>query len=289
MSRFIPNSFQVPNAFIDDVLTKISGNACKIYLLIIRKTRGWNKEADRISYSQIQKLTGIGSSATVDKAVSELVDLGLIFYKKGNEKSANEYRLNDDFCTSKNEVGGTSKNEDTEIQSFKNTKQKTKSEYDTHTHESQDFENLQNQPKSKTAAKNSKSDNSSANQKKPNSRLNPNGIEKPAELDAQIWLDFLKIKKQRTKEDLSVTAWNRFFNQVLLVRQKTNHSLNEVFGYWIGETNWKGFNSDWYLSRLNNQPQNYQNTQNRKDEFRDPKWDSVFGDNFYGNNQAIGE
>lgn len=87
-------------------------------------------------------------------------------------------------------------------------------------------------------------------------RLNPNGIEKPAELDNQIWLDFLKTKKQRTKDDLNITAWNRFINPVLLAQQKTNHSLDEIFGFWIAETKWVGFNCDWYLNRLetNNQP-----------------------------------
>lgn len=132
MSQFIANSFQIPNAFVDEALDKVSGNACKIYLLIVRKTRGWNKEADRISFSQIQKATGIGSSATVDKCLKELLEFGLINVKTGNEKLANKYSLNDDFCTSKikvatskNEVGGTSKIEDTENNSFKTTREKT--------------------------------------------------------------------------------------------------------------------------------------------------------------------
>lgn len=159
------------------------------------------------------------------------------------------------------------------------------SEYDTHTHENENSQNSQNPKKPKTTAKNSKSDNSSVNKKsKSDSRLNPNGIEKPAELDNQIWLDFLKVKKQRTKDDLSVTAWNRFINPVLLAQQKTNHSLDEIFGFWIAETKWVGFNCDWYLNRLNGQNQSFaNNTPNRKDEFRDEKWQAVFGDNFYGN------
>lgn len=158
MSNFIPNSFQIPNAFVDEALDKVSGNACKIYLLIVRKTRGWNKEADRISFSQIQKATGIGSSATVDKCLKELLEFGLINVKTGNEKLANKYSLNDDFCTSKNEVGGTSKNEvatsktevqgtskteDTENNSFKTTKGENKGENQT-TPPTQNFENLAN-------------------------------------------------------------------------------------------------------------------------------------------------
>ena len=141
MSKFIPNSFQLPNAFVDEMLAQVSGNACKVYLLIVRKTRGWQKEKDYISYSQIQKITGI-SSATVSKAIDELSELGLIKVKTGNEKSANQYSLNDSFCTLKNKVGieqatlenevatlenkaqGTLKTKDTENKSFKTTKEK---------------------------------------------------------------------------------------------------------------------------------------------------------------------
>ncbi|UZA36493.1 replication protein [Moraxella bovis] len=111
MSKFIANSFQLPNAFVDEMLCKLSGNACKIYLLIVRKTRGWHKEADKISYSQIQKYTGINHRATVSKAIDELLEIGLISVQKGNEKSMSEYRLNDDFCGSKNEQEAGSKNE----------------------------------------------------------------------------------------------------------------------------------------------------------------------------------
>ena len=141
MSKFIPNSFQVPNAFVDDVLADLSGNACKVYLLIVRKTRGWQKEKDYISYSQIQKIVGI-SSATVEKTIDELASKGLIKVKKGNEKQPNQYSLNDSFCTLKNKVDdekgtlknkvatlenkaqGTLKIKDTENKSFKTTNKK---------------------------------------------------------------------------------------------------------------------------------------------------------------------
>lgn len=102
MSNFIPNSFQIPNAFVDEALDKVSGNACKIYLLIVRKTRGWNKEADRISFSQIREATGIGSNTTVDNAINELIKFNLIKVISGNQKSSNQYRLNDDFAITEN-------------------------------------------------------------------------------------------------------------------------------------------------------------------------------------------
>ena len=77
MSQFTPNSFQVPNAFVDDVLNQISDAACKIYLVVCRKTRGWNKEMDSISLSQLEAITG-KSRPTVIKAKNELINIGLL-------------------------------------------------------------------------------------------------------------------------------------------------------------------------------------------------------------------
>ena len=47
--KLIPNSFQMPNAFVDEVMVKLNDPAVKIYLVIVRKTRGWHKEFDSIS------------------------------------------------------------------------------------------------------------------------------------------------------------------------------------------------------------------------------------------------
>ena len=106
MSKFITNSFQVPNAFVDLMLDKVSGNACKIYLIIVRKTRGWQKESDRISYTQLLKISGIGSFSTIEKAINELLEIGLINVKTGNVKTSNEYSLNDNFCSTTETVVG---------------------------------------------------------------------------------------------------------------------------------------------------------------------------------------
>ena len=78
IDRFIPNSFQIANSVIDEYLSQMSGNALKCYILIVRKTRGWQKTHDSLSISQIQKFTGIRKEETVQKAINELIDLGLI-------------------------------------------------------------------------------------------------------------------------------------------------------------------------------------------------------------------
>nr|DAR66768.1 MAG TPA: replication protein O [Caudoviricetes sp.] len=92
MNEFIPNSFQIANAVIDEYLSQMSGNALKCYVLIVRKTRGWQKTHDSLSISQIQKATGIKSEETVEKAINELVDLGLIG-KQSRIGLPNEYFL----------------------------------------------------------------------------------------------------------------------------------------------------------------------------------------------------
>ena len=92
--KFVPNSFQLANAFVDDAMEHLSGNAVKIYLVVVRKTRGWQKETDKISLSQFEAYTGLARHTTI-KAVRELVAIGLLIETKGG-KSTNQYSLNDD-------------------------------------------------------------------------------------------------------------------------------------------------------------------------------------------------
>ena len=92
MNEFIPHSFQISNAVIDEYLSKMSGNAWKCYGLIVRKTRGWQKTHDSLSISQIQKFTGIKKEETVQKAIDELIALGLIG-KQSRIGLPNEYFL----------------------------------------------------------------------------------------------------------------------------------------------------------------------------------------------------
>lgn len=95
MSKFIPNSFQVPNAFVDAALCQLSPNAVKVYLVVVRKTRGWQKESDKISYSQLKTMSGIGSYTTIEKAVSELETLGLVTVERGTKHQSNTFSIND--------------------------------------------------------------------------------------------------------------------------------------------------------------------------------------------------
>jgi len=73
-----PNYTQVSNEFLDERMAGLSGSAVKTFLAITRKTIGWHKDTDAISYSQIRDLTGHGSYSTVKKSIDELLNNGLI-------------------------------------------------------------------------------------------------------------------------------------------------------------------------------------------------------------------
>ncbi|MCF3009922.1 replication protein [Neisseria gonorrhoeae] len=91
--KYIPNSFQIANAVVDDFLCRMSGNAWKCYAVIVRKTTGWQKEIDYISVSQFKNLTGIKTVVTVADALKELVELNLIASVKRHGQVTG-YRIN---------------------------------------------------------------------------------------------------------------------------------------------------------------------------------------------------
>ena len=85
-SKFIPNFLQVPNAVIDELLPDLTGAELKCYLVVIRKTKGWNKESDNISISQFMKATGLSNSAVI-KACESLVKYGLLIKQNGTRNT----------------------------------------------------------------------------------------------------------------------------------------------------------------------------------------------------------
>ena len=71
---------------------------------------------------------------------------------------------------------------------------------------------------------------------------------KPDDISEQVWQDLLKFRKQKTRSDMTVTAWNRNFKQLLIANQATGHSLDDLIAFWIAQ-GWQGFESEWYLNR----------------------------------------
>lgn len=90
-SKFIPNFLQVPNAVIDELLPDLTGAELKCYLVVIRKTKGWNKESDSISVSQFMEVTGL-SNRSVITACESLVEMGLL-ERSGGERKLNTYSV----------------------------------------------------------------------------------------------------------------------------------------------------------------------------------------------------
>lgn len=72
-----PNYTQTPNDLFDHWLPLLKESELKVLLVIMRKTFGWHKVRDKISVSQLSKLTGLVEE-TVVIAVKALQKKGLI-------------------------------------------------------------------------------------------------------------------------------------------------------------------------------------------------------------------
>lgn len=70
---------------------RIPGECCQVLWVIFRKTYGWNKKEDMISFSQISEATGI-KRPHVSRAISKLIDMRVVT-KNGNS-GINKYRFN---------------------------------------------------------------------------------------------------------------------------------------------------------------------------------------------------
>jgi phage replication O-like protein O len=79
-------------------MPKLSPNAWKILCFIIRKTRGWQKEQDQISISQIASGTGIKNRTTITTAIKELEKQKYVLVTRPDDKvTSNSYALNVDL------------------------------------------------------------------------------------------------------------------------------------------------------------------------------------------------
>ena len=95
-NKFIPNSFQVPNVLVDSYIEELSSHGFKLMLFIIRKTRGWQKQKDSISATQLAKVVGLKKIKSVYPYIKELEALNLIKVHKKLGK-INQYSLGANF------------------------------------------------------------------------------------------------------------------------------------------------------------------------------------------------
>ncbi len=78
----IANHTQIPNSVIDNMMF-LSGSELKVFVAICRKTIGWHKKTDRISHSQIRKMTGL-SINSLRKGIDGLKDKKIIVQENTN-------------------------------------------------------------------------------------------------------------------------------------------------------------------------------------------------------------
>ncbi len=102
MSQFIPNSTQIPNIILDFLLPNLPEAEGKCLLYICRRTFGFQKESDRISFSQFEngikkedKILDMGtglSRPTISGALANLGEAQAIFSRKSSK--GNLYKIN---------------------------------------------------------------------------------------------------------------------------------------------------------------------------------------------------
>lgn len=104
-SSFVPNSFQTPNGYVDDIMPYLTGEEYKVLTYAVRRILGFQKRQDRISLSQFTDGTrsikdghildsGTGlSRATVINCLDNLVKFGLMVKEGENDPKTNEGTL----------------------------------------------------------------------------------------------------------------------------------------------------------------------------------------------------
>lgn len=90
------NHTQVPNDLFDEYMKDLTGAEIKVVMTIIRKTRGWHKETDLISYSQIEEISGLGRES-ISRAISGLKDKKLITIDDTKKTHSYEINYSDGF------------------------------------------------------------------------------------------------------------------------------------------------------------------------------------------------
>jgi phage replication O-like protein O len=94
MSKLAPNFTQIPNFLLDSgVINKHT--TFRIMMAICRKTYGYHKKKDRISISQLEKMTGISKRAII-RSLKELEDLSLILTAK-KDGTVTRIEVNDSY------------------------------------------------------------------------------------------------------------------------------------------------------------------------------------------------
>lgn len=229
MSSFIPNSFQLPNALIDDgAMAEMKGAALAIYILIVRKTRGWQKETDAISISQFMRFTGYGKDAVISGA-EKLVTLGLVS-RINRERQPTLYSLSD---LAQREIASLSEKTSSYEQSLSGNSTRVVGKTDKILSEKPTHNNNSKTTITKANIYKSKFDFANA--------LLENGV------DQKLITEFMEVRKIK-KAVNSETA----FKSLITEQRKSNLTLNQVVEHCVVNS-WKGFKAEWLKTQSQGQ------------------------------------
>lgn len=87
----------VHDAVFDTLMPMCPPNSFKVLCFILRKTKGWSKETEAISYEALQKGTGISSRSTLSGSIKWLRRNNLIVVDDGGGSTVARYSLNRGF------------------------------------------------------------------------------------------------------------------------------------------------------------------------------------------------
>lgn len=227
MSKFIPNSFQIPNAFVDEMMRDLSGGAVKCYLLVARQTTGWHRESDSISIAKFQEFTGVKDKRTIFGVLDELEIYGLIRTKKSNGEIT-EFFLEISRFTS-DENNATSSKKCTQLQKMQPVTKNATAPV------------AKNAPA--TSSKKCTSTKNNINTKNKNNNSGVRAFCKTHGVTDDLTRDFLQYRKS-IKAPLTINAVIGLDREA----RKAGMSLGEVFEL-LMVRGWRGFNAGWVSAK----------------------------------------
>ena len=250
MSDFIVNSFQLPNSVVDELLADLTGAELKCYLLVVRKTKGWNKEIDSISIGQFMEVTGL-SNRSVITACDSLVEKGLLI-RSGGERRLNTYSVRSFNISQTGEKSSSDKTGEKSSQTGK----KSSSDLVKKVH-------TQNNNK-----------NNIQNTNKKNTKKSVLELLADFGITGQLADDFM-IHRKACKAPITGTALKGFQREA----DKAGIPLAEAITISI-ERNWRGFKSEWDWRGggvIHRQPQKMTFAEKNAQPWNRPEdWEGVF-------------
>jgi len=211
-----PNYTQIPNIYFDEIMQILNQTENIVFLVIMRKTFGWHKKRDAISYSQIMSLSGIKSRSTISAALKGLQEKGLIETLKTGQLISYTVSINglvqnidqSKFCT------GTSPN------------------------------SVLVEPKTSPNSVHTKEKN--LNKDKENIGIKKIIADKPESVSQEVWDEYVSLRKQKR-----TTVTPLVIKGIEREAKKAEMSLQDALVTCI-ERGWQGFKADWVKEKFGN-------------------------------------